>query len=56
VNAGIGDTDSQYGALRVQRDVLSYNPDLVVVEFAVNDNAGALGQLLNGDTYEGLVR
>jgi hypothetical protein len=28
----------------------------VVVEFAVNDNAGALGQLLNGDTYEGLVR
>ena len=37
INAGIGATDSDYGCLRVQRDVLSQNPDLVIVEFAVND-------------------
>jgi acyl-CoA thioesterase-1 len=38
VNAGIGGTNSLYGAMRVQRDVLSKKPDLVIVEYAVNDN------------------
>lgn len=37
VNAGISGTPSVLGNLRVERDVLSYNPDLVIVEFAVND-------------------
>ncbi len=37
VNAGIGGTTSDYGAKRLNRDVLAYNPDLVVIEFAVND-------------------
>jgi len=54
VNAGVGATDSDYGALRVQRDVLSQNPDLVIVEFAVNDTGPGVDAL--GDTYEGLVR
>ena len=56
VNAGIGATDSDYGSLRVQRDVLSKTPtpDLVIVEFAVNDLGGGVTGL--GDTYEGLVR
>jgi lysophospholipase L1-like esterase len=51
VNAGISGTASDYGSLRVERDVLSYNPDLVVVEFAVNDINSAFS-----DTYEGLLR
>lgn len=38
VNAGIGATASDYGALRVQRDLLSERPDLIVLEFGVNDN------------------
>ena len=38
VNAGIGGTNSLYGAMRVQRDVLSKKPDLVILEYAVNDN------------------
>ena len=54
LNAGIGATDSDYGALRVQRDVLLQNPDLVIVEFAVNDIGPGVSVL--GDTYEGLVR
>ena len=37
VDAGIGGTGSDYGSLRTQRDVLSHNPDLVIVEFAAND-------------------
>lgn len=33
VNAGIGATDSQFGAARVQEDLLQRLPDLVFVEF-----------------------
>ncbi|MBK8477186.1 MAG: SGNH/GDSL hydrolase family protein [Opitutaceae bacterium] len=59
VNAGIGATGSDYGALRLRGSVLSQNPDLVIVEFAVNDSwsgvAGTYGYTL-GETYEGLLR
>lgn len=37
VNAGIGGTASDYGALRLKRDVLDHKPDLVIVEYGVND-------------------
>lgn len=37
INAGIGQTDSAFGAQRVQNDVLKYNPDFVIVDFDVND-------------------
>jgi len=37
VNAGIGATDSYLGVHRVQEDVLDYHPDLVLVEYSVND-------------------
>jgi lysophospholipase L1-like esterase len=37
VNAGISGTDSNFGAKRFDRDVLVHNPDLVLIEFAVND-------------------
>jgi lysophospholipase L1-like esterase len=52
VNAGIGATGSDYGALRARRDLLSHDPDFVVVEYAVNDpNTEAAAEAL-----EGLVR
>ena len=42
-NAAIGGTPSLLGTYRLEQDVLSQNPDLVFVEFAVNDSyAGAL--------------
>jgi lysophospholipase L1-like esterase len=50
INAGVGGTGSMYGALRAGRDLLSGSPDLVVIEFAVNDN------WTDGEAYEGLVR
>lgn len=39
VNAGIGATDSVYGLARADDDVLSKNPDIVFVDFSVNDTA-----------------
>ena len=38
VHQGVGGTGSDYGLIRLERDVISYDPDLVFVEFAVNDN------------------
>lgn len=52
VNAGVGGTTSQFGAARVEEDVLSYKPDLVVIEFSVNDEDTDFYR----ETYEGLVR
>lgn len=37
INAGIGGTQSNYGSLRLQNDVLSHKPDVVIVEFILND-------------------
>ena len=53
INAGIGATNSGYGALRVQRDVIAHQPDLVIVEYAVNDDTG-LAKL--DESYEGVLR
>ncbi|MBN8523854.1 MAG: SGNH/GDSL hydrolase family protein [Planctomycetes bacterium] len=36
-NAGIDGTGSDYGAMRFDRDVLAHEPDMVLIEFAVND-------------------
>ena len=52
VNAGIGATGSNYGALRADRDLLSHQPDLVIVEYALNDPNGREA----AETLEGLVR
>ncbi len=53
VNAGIGGTNSLYGAMRVRRDVLSKQPDLVIVEYAVNDNHPVP---MFWASYEGVLR
>lgn len=52
VNAGIGATDSEFGAARVAEDVLSSHPDFVLMEFAVNE--GANDHYL--ETFEGCTR
>lgn len=38
INAGLSGTPSNLGVLRLQRDVLDHQPDIVFVEFAVNDS------------------
>jgi lysophospholipase L1-like esterase len=53
-NAGIGGSSSSFGAYRVGAQVLTHNPDLLVVEFAVNDaNTTDLNRI---DGMEGIVR
>lgn len=52
INAGIGGTSSHYGAARVERDMLEFKPDVVVVDFSVND--GADGFFM--ETFEGVIR
>lgn len=51
-NAGIGATTSQYGAARAEEHVLSRKPDVVFVEFSVNDDDTDFFK----ETYESLVR
>lgn len=52
INAGIGATDSYLGVHRVQKDVLDYNPDLVLVEYSVNDG----NSIIDKRNYDNLVR
>lgn len=52
VNGGIGGTSSHYGVARAVTDMLMYQPDFVVIDFSVNDEADLFFQ----ETYEGLIR
>ena len=52
VNAGVGATTSKFGVARVEEDLLQQNPDIVIVEFSVNDSDNDLFQ----ETFEGLIR
>ena len=54
INAGIGGTPSSFGAFRLETDVLRHRPDLVLVEFAVND--GELTDTQIDRSLEGIVR
>lgn len=53
INAGIGSTDSEIGAFRVQKHLLRYSPDFVIAEFAVNDpNTKEAAETLEGLTRQ----
>lgn len=52
VNAGIGGTNSYLGVHRVDDQLLAHNPDVVIVEFSVNDT----DKTMNKYSYDSLVR
>ncbi len=54
INAAIGGTGSDLGVFRVQQDVLSKGPDLLFVEFAVNDGGTDPQRIIR--CMEGIVR
>ena len=56
INAGIGGTNSFLGVSRVYDEVISKNPDIVVVDFTVNDNHIGEYNKLFGRSYEGIIR
>lgn len=51
VNAGLSGTSSTIGLLRVEQDVLEKSPDLVFIEFAVNDANDTTSKMM----YESLI-
>ena len=55
VDSAIGGVGSQMAVFRVDRDVVSKNPDLVFVDFSVNDGLDASGDLAS-ESAEGAVR
>ncbi len=57
VNGGIGGTCSCFGAARAVGDLLMYQPDVVVVDFSVNDKGETPEEeSFYQETYEGLLR
>ena len=54
INAAIGGTGSDLGVFRLQHDVLRHRPDLLFVEFAVNDGGASPDQIHR--CMEGIVR
>lgn len=52
VNAGLSGTSSTIGLLRVEQDVLAEKPDVIVIEFAVNDSKDTVSNM----AYESLVK
>lgn len=54
INAAIGGTGSDLGVFRLKQDVLDQTPDLMFVEFAVNDGGASPEQIFR--CMEGIVR
>jgi len=54
INAGAGGTNSRFACSRVQSDLLDAKPDLIVVDFSVNDHIW--DSVLSAKTYESLLR
>lgn len=54
INAAIGGTGSDLGVFRVENDVLRGKPDLLFVEFAVNDSGASPERIAKA--MEGIVR
>ena len=52
IDAAIGGTGSKLGVFRMDRDVTPYDPDLLIVEFAVNDSESPD----TAETMEGILR
>lgn len=54
INAAIGGTGSDLGVYRFRQDVLRHRPDLIFVEFSVNDGGASPQDIWRG--MEGIVR
>ncbi len=54
INAAIGGTGSDLGVFRLEHDILVHEPDLLFVEFAVNDGGASPEQIYR--CMEGIVR
>ena len=55
-DAAIGGTGSQLAAFRLERDVLVHRPDLVFLDFTINDDAYGAPNPSRLAAYESLIR
>ncbi len=56
INSAIGASGSHLGAFRVQRDIISHNPDLLFVEYSINDCYNGETEGTAAENYEAIVR
>jgi hypothetical protein len=54
INAAIGGTGSQLGVFRLEYDILRHKPDLLIIEFAVNDGGTSPDTIKRA--FEGIIR
>lgn len=55
VNAGIGGTGTGFARFRLKTDVLNYNPDLVFIEFSINDSYESYSPETSKLYYESII-
>lgn len=53
INASYGGTNSIFGIYRMDRDIIQYKPDVIIIEYDCNDSRYSLRQQA---TYESMVR
>ncbi len=56
INSSIGGTSAYWGLFRAERDVLAHKPDLVFIEFAMNDKYQGFNKEKSTVAMEGLIR
>ncbi len=56
IHAGIGGTASLWGLFRLDRDVLAHNPDLVFIEFGVNDSDCNFTEMQSAANMDAMIR
>lgn len=55
-NAGLGGTSSMWGLFRLDDEVMSNNPDLVFIEFALNDSSFGLEKNQSAAFVDAMIR
>ena len=55
-NCAIGDTGTKLGFYRLDRDVISKNPDLVFIEFSINDYYEGVDYITASSQFESIIR
>ena len=56
INSAIGASGSHLGAFRVQRDIIAHKPDLVFVEYSINDGYNGETEASAAENFEAIVR
>ncbi len=55
-NAGRGGTSSMWGLARLENEVLSKDPDLVFIEFAINDSYAGFSEMESATFMDAMIR